>query len=98
MYELKKKIKPKLAYALAHALLRPCSAAFKSGDKDALRSARANLNNGVVATKLAYSQIIQSHFTDSKDPRLLRKGIQSITDYRYTPPACDDNTDFFRYT
>ena len=75
-------------------LLRARNTAFKSGDKEALRTARANLNRGVRAAKRAHGQKIQSHFTDTKDPRRLWQGIQSVTDYRPTPPPCDDSTDF----
>ncbi|XP_036416053.1 uncharacterized protein LOC118800012 [Colossoma macropomum] len=57
-----------------HALLKARNAAFKSGNKDALRSARANLNRSVRAAR---SQKIQSHFTDSKYPRCLWQDIQS---------------------
>ncbi|KAK1791172.1 hypothetical protein P4O66_002199 [Electrophorus voltai] len=66
----------------------------QSGDKDALRSARANLNWGVRAAKRAYGQKVQSHFTDSKNPRRLWQGIQSITDYKPCPVPSDDDTDF----
>lgn len=72
--------------------LKATNTAFNSGDKDALSCARANLNRGVRAAK--HGQKIQSHFTDSKDPRRLWQGIQSVTDYRPAPPLCKDNTDF----
>ncbi|KAI4902382.1 hypothetical protein NFI96_005631 [Prochilodus magdalenae] len=70
-----------------HAHLRTRNAAFKPGDKNALRSARANLNRSVRAAKLAYGQKIQSHFTDSKDSRRLWQGIQSSTDCHAHHPA-----------
>lgn len=76
-----------------HELLRTRNTAFKSRDKDILRSARANLSRGVRAVKRAYGQKIQSHFTDTKDHRRLWQGIQSVT--RPTPPPCEDNTGFF---
>ena len=37
---------------------------------------------------------INSYFTDTKDPRRLWQGIQSVTDYQPSPPPCEDNTDF----
>ena len=37
---------------------------------------------------------INSYFTDTKDPRRLWQGIQSVTDYKPSPPPCEDNTDF----
>ena len=75
-------------------LLRAQNAAFKAGDKDTLRSARANLNRGVRTAKHAYRQKIQAHFPDTKDPRCLWQGIQSVTDYRPAPPLCEDSIDF----
>lgn len=75
-------------------LLRARNTAFKSGDKDALSAARANLNRGMRAAKRAYGQKIQSHFTDTKDSRRLWQGIQTVTGYRPTPPPCEDSTDF----
>lgn len=75
-------------------LLRARNVAFKSGDKEALKSARANLHRGVRAAKRAYGQKINSYFTDTKDPRRLWQGIQSVTDYKPSPPPCEDNTDF----
>lgn len=37
------------------------------------------------------SQIIQSHFTDSKDNKHLWQGIHSISDYKPSMSPCDDN-------
>lgn len=71
--------------------LRARNAAFKSGDKDTLSTARANLNRGVRTAKRVYGQKIQAHFTDTKDPKRLWQGIQPVTGYR---PPCEDNTDF----
>lgn len=75
-------------------LLRARNTAFKSGDKEALKSARANLHRGVKAAKRAYGQKINSHFTDTKIPRRLWQGIQSVTDYKPAPLPCEDSTDF----
>lgn len=74
-----------------HALLRACNTAFKPGDRDAVRSTRPNLNLGERAAKRAYGHNIHSHFTESKR---LWHGIQSIKDYKPSPSAYDDNTDF----
>ncbi|XP_065145714.1 uncharacterized protein [Paramisgurnus dabryanus] len=75
-------------------LLKARNAAFRSGDKEALRTARANLNWGLRTAKRAYGQKIQSHFADTKDPRRLWQGIQSVTDCRPTPPLCEESIDF----
>lgn len=74
-------------------LLRARNTALKSGDMGALKSARANLHWSVRAAKRAYGLKINSHFTDTKDPKRLWQGIQSVTDYRPVPPPCEDNTD-----
>ena len=52
------------------------------------------MNRGVRTAKHSYGQKIQAHFTDTKDPRCLWQGIQSVTDYKPTPPPCEDNIDF----
>ncbi len=57
-------------------LLKTRDEAFRSGDKAALKTARANLS---------------CHFTDSRDTRSLWQAIQTITDYKPPPQACDDD-------
>ncbi|KAI4887968.1 hypothetical protein NFI96_018257 [Prochilodus magdalenae] len=41
--------------------------------------------------KRAHGQSIHSHFRDSGDTRRMWQGIQAITNYRTTPPACDSD-------
>ena len=45
-------------------------------------------------TKCVYGQKIKSQFTDTKDPRHLWIGIQSVTNCRPTPSSCKNNIDF----
>ncbi|KAK3538721.1 hypothetical protein QTP86_014319 [Hemibagrus guttatus] len=65
--------------------------AFKAGDKDALRTARAKLSRAIREAKRAHSQRIYSHFQSSGYTRRMWQGIQSITNYRPAPPACDSD-------
>ncbi|KAI4892919.1 hypothetical protein NFI96_001300 [Prochilodus magdalenae] len=67
------------------------TSAFKEGDKAALRKARAKLSRGIREAKRAHGQSIHSHFRDSGDTRRMWQGIQAITNYRTTPPACDSD-------
>lgn len=60
------------------SLLKARDAAFRSGDKEALRAARRDLT-GIKAQK------VQGHFS-SNDPGGMWKGIKCITDY-YTRGA-----------
>ncbi len=66
--------------------------AFRSGDKAALKTARANLSRGIKNAKRLYGSKINNHFTNSRDTRSLWQGIQTITDYKPPPQACDDDT------
>ncbi|KAI3355733.1 hypothetical protein L3Q82_004320 [Scortum barcoo] len=54
--------------AEVRSLLKARDAAFRSGDRLALRAARRQLTAGVKRAKAAYAQRIQGHFT-SNDPR-----------------------------
>ncbi len=65
---------------------------FRSGDKAALKTARANLSCGIKNAKRLYAQKINNHFTDSRDTRSLWQAIQTITDYKPPPQACDEDT------
>ncbi|KAL0153661.1 hypothetical protein M9458_051026 [Cirrhinus mrigala] len=47
---------------------------------------------GIKQAKRLYAQKINNHFTDSKDTRSLWQAIQTITDYKPLPQACDDDT------
>ncbi|KAI2645940.1 hypothetical protein H4Q32_025291 [Labeo rohita] len=78
--------------AEVRGLLKTRDDAFRSGDKAALKTARANLSRGIKQAKRLYGQKINNHFTDSKDTRSLWQAIQTITDYKPLPQACDDDT------
>ncbi|KAL0201054.1 hypothetical protein M9458_004241 [Cirrhinus mrigala] len=78
--------------AEVRGLLKTRDDAFRSGDKAALKTARANLSRGIKQAKRLYAQKINNHFTDSKDTRSLWQAIQTITDYKPLPQACDDDT------
>ncbi len=73
-------------------LLKTRDEAFRSGDKAALKTARANLSCGIKNAKRSHAQKINNHFTDSRDTRSLWQAIQTITDYKPPPQACDDDT------
>ncbi len=66
--------------------------AFRSGDKAALNTARANLSCGIKNAKRSYAKKVNDHFTDSRDTRSLWQAIQTITDYKPPLQACDDVT------
>ncbi len=73
-------------------LLKTRDDAFRSGDKAVLKTARANLSCGIKNAKRSYAQKINNHFTDSRDTRSLWQAIQTITDYKPPPQACDEDT------
>ncbi|KAI4884740.1 hypothetical protein NFI96_025547 [Prochilodus magdalenae] len=56
-------------------------AAFRSGDREAYSSARANLRKGISMAKHCYKQRIEEHFSSS-DPRRMWQDIQTRTDYK----------------
>ncbi|KAL0168115.1 hypothetical protein M9458_036337 [Cirrhinus mrigala] len=76
--------------AEVRGLLKTRDDAFRSGDKAALKTARANLSRGIKQAKCLYAQKINNHFTDSKDTRSLWQAIQTITDYKPPPQALSD--------
>ncbi len=78
--------------AEVRGLLKTRDEAFRSGDKAALKTARANLSRGIKNAKRSYGIKINNHFTSSIDTRSLWQGIQTITDYKPPPQACDDDT------
>ncbi len=78
--------------AEVRGLLKARDEAFRSGDKAALKTARANLSCGIKNAKRSYAQKINNHFTDSRDTRSLWQAIQTITDYK--PPAPIHSTTF----
>ncbi len=77
--------------AEVRGLLKTRDEAFRSGDKAALKTARANLSRGIKNAKRSHAQKINNHFTDSRDTRSLWQAIQTITDYKPPPQACDDD-------
>ncbi len=77
--------------AEVRGLLKTRDEAFRSGNKAALKTARANLSCGIKNAKRSHAQKINNHFTDSRDTRSLWQAIQTITDYKPPPQACDDD-------
>ncbi|KAL0160065.1 hypothetical protein M9458_043790, partial [Cirrhinus mrigala] len=73
-------------------LLKIRDEAFRSGDKAALKTAKANLSHGIKKAKHQYAQKINNNFSDSKDTQSLWQAIQTITDYKPLPQASDDDT------
>ncbi|KAI5085415.1 hypothetical protein C0J45_23129 [Silurus meridionalis] len=71
------------------ALLKQRESAFRSGDKAALKTARAKLSRAIREAKRAHAKKIHNHFQDSGDTRRMWQGIQAITNYKTTSPACD---------
>ncbi len=65
-----------------YRLLKARNAAFRAGDEEGLRTARANLSRGIREAKRQYSRRIAHRFSDSRDTRSLWQGIQTITDYK----------------
>ncbi len=57
--------------AEVRGLLKTRDEAFRSGDKAALKTARANLSCGIKNAKRSHAQKINNHFTDSRDTRSL---------------------------
>lgn len=76
------------------ATLRVRNAAFKGGDREALRSARADLNRTIRTAKRAYGQKMQGFFQDPTNTKRMWQGIRTITDYKAAPLPCEDNIEF----
>ncbi len=72
-----------------YRLLKARNAAFRAGDEEGLRTARANLSRGIREANRQYSRRIAHRFSDSRDTRSLWQGIQTITDYKPPPQTCD---------
>ncbi len=72
-----------------YRLLKAQNAAFRTGDEEGLKTARANLSRGIREAKRQYSRRIAHRFSDSRDTRSLWQGIQTITDYKPPPQTCD---------
>ncbi|KAI5629970.1 gastrula zinc finger protein XlCGF28.1-like [Silurus asotus] len=75
--------------AKVRALLKTRDSAFRAGDKTALKTARAKLSRAIREAKHAHAKRIHGHFQDSGDTRRMWQGIQAITNYKTTSPACD---------
>ncbi len=58
-----------------YRLLKARNAAFRAGDEEGLRTARANLSRGIREAKRQYSRRIAHRFSDSRDTRSLWQGI-----------------------
>ncbi|KAI5617232.1 gastrula zinc finger protein XlCGF28.1-like [Silurus asotus] len=71
------------------ALLKTRDSAFRAGDKTALKTARAKLSRAIREAKRAHAKRIHGHFQDSGDTQRMWQGIQAITNYKTTSPACD---------
>ncbi|KAI5625239.1 hypothetical protein C0J50_15201, partial [Silurus asotus] len=78
--------------AKVRALLKTRDSAFRAGDKTALKTARAKLSRAIREAKRAHGKRIHGHFQDSGDTRRMWQGIQAITNYKTTSPACDCDT------
>ncbi|KAK3550602.1 hypothetical protein QTP70_000679 [Hemibagrus guttatus] len=77
--------------AEVRALLKSRDSAFRAGDKEALRTARAKLSRAIKEAKRMHAQRIHGHFQDSGDSRCMWQGIQAITNYKTTPSVCDSD-------
>ncbi|KAI5102820.1 gastrula zinc finger protein XlCGF28.1-like [Silurus meridionalis] len=75
--------------ANVRALLKQRDSAFRTGDKVALKTARAKLSRVIREAKRAHAKKIHYHFQDSGDTQRMWQGIQVITNYKTTSPACD---------
>ncbi|KAK3549467.1 hypothetical protein QTP86_001464 [Hemibagrus guttatus] len=78
--------------AKVRALLKSRDSALRAGDKTALKIARAKLSRAIREATCAHAQRIHGHFKDSKDSQGMWQGIQAITNYKTTLPACDSDT------
>ncbi len=72
-----------------YRLLKARNTAFRAGDEEGLKTARANLSRGIKEAKRPYSRRIAHRFSDSRDTRSLWQGIHTFTDYKPPPQTCD---------
>ncbi|MCI4376387.1 hypothetical protein PGIGA_G00187890 [Pangasianodon gigas] len=77
--------------AEVRALLGTRDSAFRAGNKVALRTVRAKLSRAIREAKRMHAQRIHNYFKTSRDTRRMWQGIQAITNYRTTSPACDSD-------
>lgn len=69
--------------------------AFKSGDKESLRTAKANLKRAIKSAKRAYNQKTQDRFHDPSKPGNMLKGIGANTNHKIAPsPVSEADADF----
>ncbi|KAK3572675.1 hypothetical protein QTP86_004023 [Hemibagrus guttatus] len=69
------------------ALLKSRDSAFRTGDKEALRTARAKLSQANKEAKCKHTQ----EFRTAETPGACGRCIQVITNYKTTPSACDSD-------
>lgn len=72
-------------------LMKVRDSAFKSKNREAYTTARADLSWAIKDAKRQYAHKINTHFTSTKDTRRMWHGIQTITGYKPTPPACSSD-------
>lgn len=72
-------------------LMKIRDSAFKSKNREAYTTARADLSRAIKEAKQQYADKINTHFTSTKDTRRMWQGIQTITSYKSTPPACSSD-------
>lgn len=72
-------------------LMKIRDSAFKSKNREAYTTARADLSRAIKEAKRQYADKINTHFTSTKDTRRMWQGIQTITSYKSTPPACSSD-------
>lgn len=70
-------------------LLKAHDTAFRTGDSNALRSARTALTQEIRKVKKAYVSMTHGYFSDTGDTRRIWQGIQTLTHYKGR-----QNTDF----
>lgn len=69
-------------------MLQAQNSAFKSSDRETLRTVRVNLNRAIRLAKRAHHQKIQ----DQHQEYVARH--TAITSYRIDPPVCEDDAAF----
>ncbi|KAK3542960.1 hypothetical protein QTP70_007910 [Hemibagrus guttatus] len=63
-----------------------------TGDKTTLKTARTKLSRAIREAKRAHTQRIHGHFKDNGDSWHMWQGIQAMTNYKTTSPACDSTS------
>ncbi|KAI4904358.1 hypothetical protein NFI96_007146 [Prochilodus magdalenae] len=70
--------KPWMKVRQVRLLLKARDAAFRSGDREAYSSARANLRKGIAMAKHCYKQRIEEHFSSSDPQHNLSSSVISL--------------------